>query len=322
MEYRKKIKLLSGIVVILLASYITGTFFSHANVYQRRATQPVFDRALINKISAMKVDLREGYIFLQRENNNWFFIYDGNKFPASADRVEAFIDSVSRITKHQLVSSNPRNWDRFDLVDGKSRDAFFFDSTGNKLFSLHIGKSGPSSRVGEGEYVRTSLSDEVFLISAPIIRHFQRDANFWGNLRVFPEDVNSNTISAVRIRVDEKFADVISVLDFSMRRESVNNIIDWREASGNVVNRNSANMLLNNIATLVGDRFSQDHIIDRNGEIELETDGHGRIILDIKLLEDYSVLFGIRGGDYRYGSALFRVERILDSVERIVEELR
>ena len=322
MEYVKKIKILSGIIVFLLASYIIGTVFSSGNINKKKESQPIFEKAIINKISAIKIDLaEEGDLFFQKEDKKWFYTYNNKKYPAAADKIENFIDSVSKCTKYRIAGSNSKTWDKFDVVEGKSKDAFFYDSSKNELFSLHIGKKGPTD--GSGEYVRSSLSDEVYLIDAPIIRYFMRDINYWSHLRALPEDIDSNTISAVRIKTDDKFKDTMAMMNLTMKKEYANNNSEWKDqASGKIIDKNSADMLLNNIASFSGDSFSEDNITNKNAEIEIETDAYGRIIFDIQVLEKQSVLFGIRGGDYKYEAAPYKVERILVSVERIIGELK
>ncbi|MCL2481346.1 MAG: DUF4340 domain-containing protein [Spirochaetaceae bacterium] len=321
MEYGKKIKLLSGIIVFLLASYITGTIFSSGNITKKRASQPILDKAVISKISGIKINLAEtGDLFLQKEDKKWYYTYNNKKYPAAADKIENFIDSVFKLTKYQIAGSDSKIWDKFDLTEGKSKDAFFYNSSNNELFSLHIGKKGPAE--GSGEYIRTSLSDEVYLIDAPIIRYFTRDLTYWSHLRVLPEDVDSNTIGAVKIKTDNKFRDTMAMLNFSMKREYTKNSSEWKDINGKVIDKNSVDMLLNNIASFAGDSFTEDYITDKNAEIEIETDAYGRIIFDIKVLEEQNVLFGIRGGDYRYEASLYKVERILVSLERIIEELK
>ena len=321
MTYEKKIKILSGIIVLLLASYITGTIFSSANINRRRTLQPIFDKVIFNKISAIRIDIEDGDLFIQKEEGNkWFYTYNGKKYPASVDRIENFIDSVSRLTKHQIVGSNSRIWEKFDLVEGKSKDAIFYDSSNNELFSLYIGKTGPAT--GSGEYIRTSLSDEVYLLEASIARYFMRDTPYWSSHRVLPEDVDSNTITAVKIITDQKFRSEVAMLNFSMRREIESNRVNWKDMpSGKVIDRNSADMLLNNIASFTADSFSESYITEKNAEIEIETDYYGRIIIDIEVLGEYNVLFGIRGGDYMHEASLFKIERILNSIERIIGEL-
>ena len=314
MEYRKKIKVLSGIIVFLIATFITGTIFSSGNISKKRSLQPILDKAVISKISAIKIDMEKGDVFLHKEDKKWFYSFKDKKYPASPDKINNFIDSVSKLTKYQVAGSNSKTWDKFDLVEGKSKDALFYDASTNELFTLHIGKKGPTD--GSGEYIRTSLSEEVYLIDAPIIRYFNQDLNYWSYLRVLPENINSNTIAVVKIKTDKKFSDAMANINFSMKKES-----DWKDMSGKVIEKNSSDILLNNIASLTADTFSEEYITDKNAEIELETD-YGRIIIDIKVLEQQNVLLGIRGNDYKYEAALYRVEKILNSVERIIEETK
>ena len=321
MEYGKKIKILSGIIVLLLSTYILGSIFSSGNINKKKASQPIFDKAIISKISAIKIDISENNVLLQKEDNKWSYTNNGKKYPAAVDKIDNFIDSVSKLTKYQIAGSNSESWEQFDLVQGKSKDAIFYDSSNNEIFSVHIGKKGPTD--GSGEYIRTSLSDEVYLIDAPIIRYFTRDINYWSYLRIMPEDVDSNTIAAVKIKTDDKFADTMAMLNFSMKKDYGKNSSDWQDvSSGKAIDKNSADMLLNNIASLAADNFSENHITDKNAEIEIETDNHGRIFIDIKVIEEQKVLLGIRGNDYKYEAALYKVERVFNSVERINDELK
>ena len=321
MEYGKKIKILSGTIVLLVALYIIGTIFSSGNMSKKRSSQPIFNKAVISKISAIKVDVKEGNLLLKKEDKKWFYDYKNKKYPAAADRIDNFIDSVSKLSKYQIVGSNSKIWDKFDLIEGKSKNAFFYDSANNELFSVYIGKNGPVE--GSGEYVRTSLSEEVFLINAPIARYFLRDLDYWSYLRVLPEDIDSNTIASVKIKTDKKFADAMGMLNFSMKKETVNNNSEWKDITSNkVINKNNADTLLNNIASLTGDKFTEEFITDKNAEIELETDKHGRIIIDVKVISEQKVLLGIRGNDYKYEASPYKVERILNSIVRIYEELK
>ena len=48
MEYEKKIKLLSGIIVFLLITYIGGTIFSSGNINKKKSLQPILEKTVIN----------------------------------------------------------------------------------------------------------------------------------------------------------------------------------------------------------------------------------------------------------------------------------
>lgn len=321
MEYIKKIKLLSGLIVILIVLYVIGTVFSSGNLTRKKSLEQIFDKSGIEKISAIKVDLENGNILLTKKDNKWSYIYNNKEYPASADKIDNFIDSISKLTKHQISGSDSKSWEKFDLVEGKSKNAVFYDSSNKELFALYVGKSGPVD--GGGEYIRISLSDESYLTDGSIIRYFIRDRNYWSNLRVLPEDVDSNTIASVKIKTDKRFSGTMAMMNFTMKKEFANNSLEWKDAaSGKVIDKNSADMLLNNIASLTGDSFSENYITDKNCEIELETDKYGRIIIDVKVLEKQNVLFAVRGGNYIYEAALYKIERILNSAERINDELK
>ncbi|MCP5513979.1 MAG: DUF4340 domain-containing protein, partial [Spirochaetales bacterium] len=198
MDFIKKIKILSVLIVALTALYISGLVFSSSNVNKRKSDEKIFDNNLIEKIEMVEIDSEDGLLNFTKEGEKWVIQIDNKSYPASSEKIKNLIDSVSDITKYQVSGTDPKSWVKFDLEEEKAKKAVFLDSSKNPLFTLYIGKEGPVK--GDGEYIRSSLSDEVYLLDATINRYFIRDINYWSDLRVFPAGFDADSITSVKIK--------------------------------------------------------------------------------------------------------------------------
>ncbi len=319
MEFSKKIKILSALVIVLTATLVSGIVFSSASINKRKSQERIISDDSIKAVAAITVDLENGVISLKKEGTDWFFSANDKKYPAAKDKIDNFLDSVSKITKYQLSGSDKKSWNKFDLEDDKSKNAFFYDVNGNMLFSLHIGKDGPVK--GGGEYIRTSFSEEVFLIDASISRYFLRNNDYWSNLRILPQDVDSNVISSVKVRSEIKLDEAVLKINFHIKKETSGNSFEWKNmVVDKSVDRNKADMLITNIVSISGDSFSDFVMKEKDAEIEIETDNHGRIIIDAKIISEEDMIIGVRGSDLKYRTSTYKIERIMNSINNIYAE--
>jgi len=321
MDFIKKIKILSVLIVALTALYISGLVFSSSNVNKRKSDEKIFDNNLIEKIEMVEIDSEDGLLNFTKEGEKWVIQIDNKSYPASSEKIKNLIDSVSDITKYQVSGTDPKSWVKFDLEEEKAKKAVFLDSSKNPLFTLYIGKEGPVK--GDGEYIRSSLSDEVYLLDATINRYFIRDINYWSDLRVFPAGFDADSITSVKIKSDIKIDDELYKMDLYFKKEVKDKgtpFIWINNADNEETDRNKTDLMINNIITINGDSFSESDITAKNCEIEIESDVLGRIIFDIQKIDEESVIYGIRGNPLRYKASIYKINRLLKSVNDIFAE--
>ncbi|MDX9801901.1 MAG: DUF4340 domain-containing protein [Spirochaetia bacterium] len=321
MEFIKKIKILSVLIVALTALYISGLVFSSANIQKKKSDEKIFDKNLIEKIEIIKIDSEDGLLSFKKEGEGWVIQLAKSSYPAPLDKIENLIDSVSNITKYQISGTDSKSWAKFDLEEEKAKKAIFQDGNGNPLFTLYVGKAGPGNE--GGEYIRSTLSEEVYLLDAPINRYFIRDKNYWSNLRVFPSGFDTSSIVSVKIKSDIRIEDEIYNIDLLLKKEKkdTGSSYSWiNNADAKAADRNKTDLMINNIITINGDSFTEENFTEKNGEIEIESDVYGRLIFDFQKINEESVIYGLRGNSLRYEASIYKIRRFLNSVNEIFEE--
>ena len=318
MEYTKKVKILAVLIVILTSTYVAGIVFSSSNIHKRRSSEKLIEEKILENISSIRIDIQDGFVHLQKSDEGWHYTKDGNTFPAAKDKIDNFIDSVSNITKYQLAGSDDKSWNKFDLAADKSKKAVFYDKDNNELFTLHIGKSGPVE--GSGEYVRTSFSPEVYQLDASIVRYFIRDYSYWSNLRILPEGIQNSSISSVKVNSLFRFEKSTLSVDFHIVRELAGEQPEWKNMIvDKPLDSYGVGLMLNMITSIVGDSFTEEKITEPDTIIEIESDTHGKIVIEAQSYGEEEYIARIRGRELYYLLTTYRIERILNSINSMYE---
>ena len=313
MKFKNKIVTLSSIIAVLSLIYMLGVIFSSEKMSEKRSKELLFNQKLQDQVSMISISTEDGIADIVRKGGNWFISIDSEEYPASESKIDNMVDSVFSLTRYQVIGDDSKYWKKFDLEDDKARTVTLKGENGKELLSLFVGKSGPAER---GEYIRTSLSQEVFLTDASIQRYFLRDKNYWCNLRILPEEISSSDITAVSVISDVSVKDKKYTGSIDLKKESTEGDYEWVNMDGGkVYDRNTADSLANNISALIGDRFVKDSITNNEIRIEIETDNLGRIIIDIQKKNDDEFLLRKRGDRFTYIISEYKVKRIIGSLE-------
>jgi hypothetical protein len=142
-------------------------------------------------------------------------------------------------------------------------------------------------------------------------------------LRVFPAGFDADSITSVKIKSDIKIDDELYKMDLYFKKEVKDKgtpFIWINNADNEETDRNKTDLMINNIITINGDSFSESDITAKNCEIEIESDVLGRIIFDIQKIDEESVIYGIRGNPLRYKASIYKINRLLKSVNDIFAE--
>ncbi len=299
MKYRTKIISLSAAIVILAATYFMGGLFTAQKKVDKKAMEPLFDQTLKETLSAVKVSTTPegGIVTIEKnpEKNEWVVRIDEKvTYPASTIRVNSLISSVFDVTKFKLMGRGEKYWSEFELEPNRA-DTVEVIKDGQSMFTLYVGKEGPG---GKGDYVRSSLSDEIYLTDATMQRHFGQDPRYWFNMRLFPEGYTGDDIFAFT------FIDMNSEGKISLKREQQGKLGKWNNLEpGPAPDGRVADAIADNLALLEAVNFVSGADITPNVIIELDSGKLGHMTIDCQKIKDegqYVYLLKKRGDSYMY----------------------
>jgi len=100
---------------------------------------------------------------------------EANWVQAESVRVNSALGSFGGLEEGLFVSDNPEKQHEY-RVDAAGVSVRGYDSDGNKLFDVIVGKSGPDFM---GTYVRREGENRVWLVNRPIVGAFSPRASDW-----------------------------------------------------------------------------------------------------------------------------------------------
>ena len=297
MSFRSKIITLSAAIVILAATYFLGGQFSNNKKVDRLAMEPMFDMTLKDSMTALKVDTVEGALRLEKiSKDQWIVrIDDTVTYPASAQRANSLVDSVFAVTKYKLMGHGEKYWEEFELEPNRA-DAVEIIKDGETMFTLYVGKEGPGRK---GDYVRSSLSDEIYLTDATMQRHFGKEPKYWFSMRLFPDGYIGEDMFAYTI-INNMTGERLS-----LKKDRPDRKGQWENLApgGAVPTKFGADTIANKIATIEGDNFINGEKLNPNYTIECDSAEYGHIIFDCQKIRDgenYMYVMNRRGDSYMY----------------------
>ena len=308
MKYKTKVISLSAVIILLAATYFMGGLFTAQKKVDKMAMEPLFDQTLRETLDAVKVSTNAGTVTIEKgkAEGEWFVRIDENVvYPASAIRVRSLITSVFDVTKFKLMGRGEKYWAEFELESNRA-DTVEVIKDGQSMFTLYVGKEGPG---GKGDYVRSSLSDEIYLTDATMQRHFGQDPRYWFNMRLFPEGYTGDDIFAFT------FHDMNSDAKISLKREAQGKLGKWNNlvAGGPAPDGRVADAIADNLALLEAVNFVSGADLTPNVVVELDTGKLGHMTIDCQKIKDegqYVYLLRKRGDSYMYLIQEDRLKRL------------
>ena len=297
MKYKTKVISLSAVIIILAATYFMGGLFSAQKAVDKKAMEPLFDQTLRETHTSLKVSTNAGNVTIEKvSGDEWAVRIEENVlYPASRVRVNSLINSVFDVTKYKLMGRGEKYWEEFELEPNRADTVEVFRDNQSK-FTLYVGKEGPG---GKGDYVRSSLSDEIFLTDATMQRHFGQDPRYWFNMRLFPEGYTGDDIFAF------SFIDMNSEAKISLKREAQGKLGKWNNLvpGGPAPDGRVADAIADNLALLEAVNFVNGAEITPNVIVEIDTGKLGHLTIDCQKIMDegqYVYLLKKRGDSYMY----------------------
>ena len=298
MKYKTKIISLTAAIVFLAATYFMGGLFTAQKAVDKKAMEPMFDISLKEALDTVKVSTSDGTLTLVKGSSmdEWFVRIDENvAYPASNVRINSLLSSVFDVTKFKLMGRGEKYWSEFELEENRA-DTVEAIKDGKSLFTLYVGKEGPG---GKGDYVRSSLSDEIYLTDATMQRHFGQDPRYWFNMRLFPEAYTGDDIFAIT------FIDMNSQGKISIKRETQGKLGKWvnQIPGGPVPEGKVGDAIADRLAMLEAANFVNGADLTPNVIMEIDTGKLGHLTIDCQKINDEGqnvYLLQKRGTSYMY----------------------
>ena len=298
MKYKTKVISLSAAIVILAATYFMVGLFTAQKAVEKKAMEPMFDQSLKETLTTVKVSTSDGTLTLDKGSSmdEWFVHIDENvAYPASNVRINSLLSSVFDVTKFKLMGRGEKYWSEFELEENRA-DTVEVIKDGQSLFTLYVGKEGPG---GKGDYVRSSLSDEIYLTDATMQRHFGQDPRYWFNMRLFPEAYTGDDIFGIT------FIDMNSQERISIKREEQGKLGKWVNLvqGGPAPEGKVGDAIADRLAMLEAVNFVSGAAVTPNVIMEIDTGKLGHLTIDCQKIIDegqYVYLLQKRGTSYMY----------------------
>ena len=205
MQFKNKVFVLSLVAGALAVAYALGLVFSPTNVERRRSEVPLlagFKPDAVRKIEASGADGKA--VQLVRGDKGWSVLLGGEPFPASAERVKSFFDSLTGLQRNRLVSANPESWKSFDVGEEARTRIRLLDASDKPLVDLIVGRSEEAER---GSYLRLEGTNQVLLANKSLNFYLEAQPSFWSHLRFFTDELSADKVMRISVRADLAFPD-------------------------------------------------------------------------------------------------------------------
>jgi hypothetical protein len=324
LSFRRKVLILGICIAVLAGTYILGLVFSPARVGRREAESPLiagFNRQLRDRVAEIRISTGQGNLRLQKRGDSWILPGAKQEYPASASRIEALLDFLADLARTRVVTSNPDAWEEFEVQNEAPRRIQLFDSSGGELTDLIVGKSVVG---GEDDYVRLGGSNEILLSNRSFDYYLDVEERFWAYLRIFPEDLEGQSIMRISVESTLQFEDqgpeeLRYTLVLSSEQPAVWKLVDRSEVD---LDNSKVDLLAGNLADLEGTEFA-------HGVSAAETglaDPAARILISTVDDRDFRLLVSgqagsdqyyatVENGTFIYKVSEWRVKGILKSIE-------
>jgi hypothetical protein len=184
MTYKKKLKVLSAIIVVLALAYILGIIFEPERRISRSASFFWLDSGAAKQVDKITMIIMDETLALSRKNNKWYVSFGGNDYPAKQLRAEDFLSLFTRRAPYPVRSTNPSSLERLGLDDASAFRIIFSGGAAPAFLDLLIGSG---DIMGKEVYMRKYGQNEVRSGEDIFTAYISSSRGSWYNLRLFPE---------------------------------------------------------------------------------------------------------------------------------------
>lgn len=240
-DYRTKVTVLSTLLGVLSLTAVLGWAFSQQAVTQRQAQTPLLSGLSIPTV----VGLQVGDDLVLNKTSTWELSYQGNSFPASVERIESYLKTLSGLSRERLVTREDGKG--FGLDQG-FRTLKLLGAGGKGLFELQV---GGSNDLGTKAYVRLAGQKEIWETDRGFVRTLELDFNTWADLALFP---GRKEADLTRVSFDSRIetSDKTVYEPFDLVKALENNQTKWQDR----LSQASTETMASWAGLLTGFRFS------------------------------------------------------------------
>jgi hypothetical protein len=333
MVYKKKVKILSVLLVLLSLAYTVSIFFDPGRIDERNARYAWLDVRLVPQADRIEIMRNGEEIVLLYRSGLWFAVENGREFPARQYRIEDLLQVLSTKAAYPVRARDASSYERLSLTEETASRIVIRGGAGIPLLDLLIGRGDAAGveinlrKNGDNSEVRSGEDKLTAYVLSP--------RTSWYNLRLFPDAENSalNAGSVQRLRIyappsgDADTADrYAALLDGGNDHASAlsENLVLTRNAGGWALGGESAaeadtpkaESYIRSVLEAEGENFNTElrpedpAFYDARIELELE-DGSIRTIRVGPADEQDRRNAAVSGSDYVYVLAGWTADRLL-----------
>jgi hypothetical protein len=183
MAYRRKLLVLSSLVILLSLLYILSFVFDPQGSLSRSAAYAWLDGRLLDQVDRIVIQNPGLTVNLLRRNEAWLVSRQGNEYPARRLRVEDLLAALSRRAAYPVLATSASSHRQLGLEEGISRITLR-GGAGLPLLDLLLGKGG---NTGRELYLRKANSNEVRSGEDIFTAYTESALASWYDLRLFPD---------------------------------------------------------------------------------------------------------------------------------------
>ena len=180
MNYKKKVTILSALLVVLALTYIIILFFDS----DRRGESPFAWLEASQFVMADRIEVSgmNGQVVLRRINDTWFLSEGSVDYPARQSSVEDLISSLSRKEIYPIRALSSEARERLGLDGNNSSRIRVSGGAGLPLLDLLIGNT---DALGREVYLKSADSNEIHSAEDRFTFFTEANSDFWMDRRLF-----------------------------------------------------------------------------------------------------------------------------------------
>jgi hypothetical protein len=253
---RTRLVAVCAVLLFLIAALVLGIVFSPDRVQARTAGRALLPLSSSEEITGVEIAFHGGpVVALARGPSGWKAVAGGKEYPASADRLQSFLHTVTGLTRGKKVSRDAGHFPELGLSDDTAWRLLLHRSASRPELVLLVGKRGPS---GDEDYVRVAGEGAAYLVRGSLAFFLSQGPSYWYELHVLPDDVMGTTVARVTVRGSLQLAGPEPVVvqgPYTLERAPGAQSAEWT-IDGQPANRLAAGAMAGALSLLEGDDFA------------------------------------------------------------------
>ncbi len=322
---KRKIIVLIVILGVLVLSFIFGTIFNKERQYENIYEVNLLYGIELGDIYSIQLSENERQIKIEKESDTWFIHIENKKFPASEQKVNNFLENLLTVGTKRFVTGNTDMYDELYLRQG-AKHITLYDEGDETIEKVVLGVDQEL----QTEYIKTSVSDKVFVSDSELAFYVRQDSAYWSKLTLFPQELKKAEIMKVKITARDlplgpekgSLADDYTLIKTKSKNEETMWTLVGDESA--LVNQSEVTSVVNTFTALRAERFvSMKDAVSESGTrpafAEIITGDNKVYSLTVmKTDEDGKYICTTGENEYFYMLQLWQIERIFKPLQSLL----